>query len=84
MSKRLRGSELQARLKPRHLPLLFPLSLLLLVVAVVVLCYTFVTGLFLSQPRGVTFFPFSSASLREQGEEGEMQHTDGLVIEGWT
>ena len=51
------------------LPLLFPLSLLLLVVAAVILCYTLVTGLFLSQPGGVTFFPFSSPSLREQGEE---------------
>ncbi|NXD73535.1 PIGO transferase, partial [Eolophus roseicapillus] len=47
------------------LPLLFPLSLLLLVVAAVILCYTLVTGLFLSQPGGVTFFPFSSPPLWE-------------------
>ena len=49
------------------LPLLFPLSLVLLVVAVVILCYTLVTRLFLSQPGGVTFLPFSSPSLQEQG-----------------
>ena len=35
-----------------------------------ILCYTLVTGLFLSQPRGVTFFPLSSPSIQEQGEEG--------------
>uniref|UniRef100_A0A672TQV9 Inositol 1,4,5-trisphosphate receptor-interacting protein n=1 Tax=Strigops habroptila TaxID=2489341 RepID=A0A672TQV9_STRHB len=49
------------------LPLLFPLSLLSLVVAVVVLYHTLVAGLLLSQPVGVTFFRFSSPSLREQG-----------------
>ena len=64
------------------LPLLFPLSLLLLVVAVVVLCYTLVTGLFLSQPVRVTFFEFSSPSCQELGgsTEGVSKQLHGSLL----
>ena len=71
------------------LPLLFPLSLLLLVVAAVVLCYTLVTGLFLSQPVGVTFFwflipiPTGAGGEEGLGEEGSERASARFWVTGW-